>query len=98
MEEACTNIILHAYKGRAGLIRVSVRVENELSRIMIEDDGPPFDPTKHTTLHRVTQDGSERPVGGWGIGLIGALMGEITYERRHEKNILCLEKKRRDED
>jgi len=32
-------------------------------------------------------------VSGRGIRLIRALMDEITYEQRDEKNILCLVKK-----
>jgi serine/threonine-protein kinase RsbW len=93
VEEACTNIILHAYEGRAGFLCVFVRVEENRLKIMIEDDGPPFDPTAHTTLHGLTHDDIERPVGGWGIGLIRAFIDEITYERRLGKNILCLVKK-----
>jgi serine/threonine-protein kinase RsbW len=93
VEEACTNIVLHAYGGRAGFLRVSVRIEKDRLKIMIEDNGPPFDPTEHMTLHRATHDDIEGPVGGWGIGLIRVLMDEITYERRRGKNILCLVKK-----
>ena len=92
VEEACTNIVLHAYDGRVGLICVSVRVEKNKLKIMLEDYGPPFDPTEHMALHRLTNDNIEGPVGGWGIGLIRALMEEITYERRHGKNILYLVK------
>lgn len=95
VEEACTNIVLHAYGARTGFIYVSVRVEKDRLKIMIEDDGSPFDPTEHMTLHPITHDDIEGPVGGWGIGLIRKLMDEITYERRHGKNILCLVKKKK---
>ena len=94
VEEACTNIVLHAYEARTGFIYVSVRVEKDKLKIMIEDDGPPFDPTRHMTLHRTNRNDIEGPVGGWGIGLIRKLMDEITYERRPGKNILCLVKKK----
>lgn len=103
VEEACTNIVLHAYEGRAGIICVSMGVEEDKLKIMIEDVGPPFDPTKHMAMHRLNQDniegavdiGGPGPVGGWGIGLIRALVDEITYERCHGKNIFCLVKKQR---
>jgi serine/threonine-protein kinase RsbW len=97
VEEACTNIVLHAYKGRAGFIQVSFRVEKDRLKIMIEDGGSPFDPTEHMTLHHVIHDDIEGPVGGWGIGLIRTLMDEINYERRPGKNILCLVKKKKQE-
>jgi len=94
VEEACANIVLHAYEVRTGFIYVLVSVEKDKLKIMIEDDGPPFDPTRHKTLHRTNRNDVDGPVGGWGIGLIRKLMDEITYERLPGKNILCLVKKK----
>ncbi|MGB7572197.1 MAG: ATP-binding protein [Methanothrix sp.] len=94
VEEACANIVLHAYEVRTGFIYVSFSVEKDKFKIMIEDDGPPFDPTRHKTLHRTNRNDVDGPVGGWGIGLIRKLMDEITYERLPGKNILCLVKKK----
>ena len=93
VEEACTNIIRHAYEGRTGFIYISILTEKDDLKILIEDDGPPFDPTEHTNMHRRAQDDIEGPVGGWGIGLIRAVMDEMTYRRSSDRNILCLEKK-----
>ena len=95
VEEACTNIVLHAYKGREDSIYISVKTQKDGLEIMIEDNGPPFDPTEHMTLQRATNNDIEGPVGGWGIGLIRMLMDNITYERRPGKNILCLAKKKK---
>lgn len=94
VEEACTNIIRHAYEGRTGFIYISILTEEDDLKILIEDDGPPFDPTEHTNMHRRAQDDIEGPVGGWGIGLIRAVMDEMTYRRSLDRNILCLAKKR----
>jgi serine/threonine-protein kinase RsbW len=94
VEEACTNIVLHAYEGRTGFIYVSVSVEKDRVKIMIEDDGPPFDPKRHLTLHRTNSNDVDGPVGGWGIGLIRKLTDEIAYERRPGRNVLCLVKKK----
>jgi serine/threonine-protein kinase RsbW len=95
VEEVCTNIVLHAYEGRAGIIYASVRVQQSILEILIEDDGPPFDPTEYMTFQGTTHNDIEGPVGGWGIGLIRTLMDEITYEQRSGKNILCLVKKKK---
>jgi len=95
VEEACTNIILHAYQGRAGVISASVRVQQGILEILIEDDGPPFDPTEYVNFQDIAHDDIEGPVGGWGIGLIRTLIDEITYEQRSGKNILCLGKKKK---
>lgn len=94
VEEACTNIIRHAYEGRTGFIYISILTEKDDLKILIKDDGPPFDPTEHTNMHRRAQDDIEGPVGGWGIGLIRAVMDEMTYRRSLDRNILCLAKKR----
>lgn len=93
VEEACTNIIRHAYEGRTGFIYITIITENDKLKILIEDNGPPFDPTEHTNMRRRGQDDIEGPVGGWGIGLIRAVMDEMTYRRSSDRNILCLEKK-----
>ncbi len=92
-EEICVNIILHAYANRAGIFRICAKVKGDRLNIAIEDDGPPFDLTKHKTLKHVATENNEGPVGGWGIGLIKALMDEVKYERRDGKNILNLVKK-----
>ena len=94
VEEACTNIIRHAYEGRTGSIYITILTENDKLKILIEDNGPPFDPTEHTNMHRRGQDDIEGPVGGWGIGLIKAVMDEMTYRRSLDRNILCLVKMR----
>ena len=94
VEEACANIVLHAYGVRTGFIYVSVSIEKDRLKIMIEDDGFPFDPTRHLTLHRTKRKDVDGPMGGWGIGLIRKLTDEITYERLPGKNILCLVKKK----
>jgi serine/threonine-protein kinase RsbW len=73
-EEACTNIILHAYESGACFLCVSVRFEEDKLKVMIVDHGSTFDPTEHMTLrvtmHPITHDDIDGPVGGWGIGLI----------------------------
>jgi serine/threonine-protein kinase RsbW len=94
VEEACTNIVLHAYEVRTGFIYVSVSIGKDRLKIMIEDDGPPFDPTRHLTMHRTKSNDIDGAVGGWGIGLIRTLIDEITYERQPGKNVLCLVKKK----
>jgi serine/threonine-protein kinase RsbW len=94
VEEACTNIIRHAYDGRMGFIYISMMAEKGVFKILIEDDGPPFDPTEHTNMRRREQDDIDGPVGGWGIGLIKAVMDEMAYWRRSDRNILCLAKRR----
>ena len=57
-----------------------------------EDDGIPFDPTQPTDSH-LDLPPEERPVGGLGIMMVKALMDRVEYERRDDKNIVCIVKK-----
>ncbi len=89
-EEACTNIALYAYKGRAGNIHIEAEVEDSL-HLNIEDEGVPFDPTKRDTPP-IKSDAKERPIGGLGIYLIKTYVDDISYEFKEGKNILRLVK------
>jgi serine/threonine-protein kinase RsbW len=92
VEEACTNIVLHAYRGHPGSIRISVKASADHLEITIEDYGPPFDPT----VHKVQEHSiDEIPIGLWGIPIMRALVNGISYERRDGKNILRLSKGKR---
>ncbi len=89
-EEACTNIALYAYPGRAGNIHIEARVEDGL-HLNIEDEGMPFDPTKLDAP--LTKLGAEeRPIGGLGVYLIKSYVDDISYEFKEGKNILRLVK------
>lgn len=94
VEEACTNIIRHAYEDGAGLIYITIIAEKDELKISIEDDGPQFDPTEHMTMRRREQDDIHGPVGGWGIDLIRAVMDGMSYRRSLDRNVLNLVKRR----
>jgi serine/threonine-protein kinase RsbW len=89
-EEACTNIALYAYPGRAGNIRIEAKVGDSL-QLNIEDDGAPFDPTKRD-LPPIQADAEERPIGGLGIYLIKTYVDDVSYEFKEGKNVLRLVK------
>jgi serine/threonine-protein kinase RsbW len=87
-EEACTNIALYAYPGRAGNIHIEAKVGDSL-QLNIEDDGMPFDPTKRD-LPPIQADAEVRPIGGLGIHLIKSYVDDVSYEFKEGKNILRL--------
>ncbi len=79
VDEACTNIIKHAYGGAAtGEIRIEIRPKGKTFSIHILDSGKPFDPEgieppnlrKHLTEFRR---------GGLGVYLMRRLMDKVEY-------------------
>jgi serine/threonine-protein kinase RsbW len=44
VDEAATNVIVHGYKGQAGLIDVEVRRVAGEAVVTVRDSAPPFDP------------------------------------------------------
>lgn len=94
VDEACTNIIEHAY-GYNATKEVTVRAifDDEQLRIEVIDTGCGFDPTtvEPETLKELV---SKRKSGGLGIRLIRSLVDEVDYEfSPGHKNELRLTKK-----
>jgi serine/threonine-protein kinase RsbW len=90
-DEACTNVIEHAYGGEdEGILQVSWRIEADTFVIEIRDFGRPFDPEKVPTPS-VTAGGDnsssndleatiQLKVGGLGLYFIRELMDGVTFE------------------
>lgn len=79
VDEACSNIIRHAYRPPAnGNITVKLSVENEQLTITLIDQGVSFDPQTIQSLD-MKQYLSEKRVGGLGIHLMRLLMDNVEY-------------------
>jgi sigma-B regulation protein RsbU (phosphoserine phosphatase) len=92
VEEAVVNVIDYAYPpGTEGDITVRAMANNQRLKLIISDEGTPFDPTEKA-LADTTLSAEERPVGGLGILLVRKLMDSINYEYIDGKNVLTLRK------
>ena len=92
VEEAVVNVIDYAYpSGTEGDISVRAMANDQRLKLIISDEGTPFDPTEKA-LADTTLSAEERPVGGLGILLVRKLMDSINYERIDGKNVLTLRK------
>jgi anti-sigma regulatory factor (Ser/Thr protein kinase) len=79
-DEACTNIIEHAYAGRSdGVIRVACWTENGAFVVQFHDQGVAFDPTQ-IREPLLTEDLARRPLGGVGVHFMRSLMDEVRFE------------------
>ncbi len=88
VQEACTNVVRHAYKGRtAGDLQYRMEVDHDVLRIFISDDGCGFDPS------RIPAPDPQCPLeGGYGLYLMGQLVSKVTYSREGSRNTTILEK------
>jgi serine/threonine-protein kinase RsbW len=98
VDEACANVIEHAY-GHDATKEVIVRAvfDDQTLRISVIDTGPGFDPgnAQPNTVEELIK---QRKSGGLGIRLIKTLMDEVEYEIvPGQKNELHMIKKIRKE-
>lgn len=93
VDEACTNIIDHAYGGEnIGEIEISVEEIKAGLRIILKDYGEPFDPVK-VPQPDITSPLEIRKERGLGLYYIYQLMDKVVFEFSQSKgNTLTLVK------
>ena len=77
-DEACNNVIEHAYRHTDGPLHLTCSVRQADFVIEIQDQGRPFDPTIVLPPKRLRRP-ADRPVGGLGIHLMRQLMDVVEY-------------------
>jgi serine/threonine-protein kinase RsbW len=79
-EEACSNVISHAYEGlEPGPISVLLRCDDAQVCLVIEDRAPAFSPAD-APAPDLEADWETRRVGGLGWHLIHQLMDEVRHQ------------------
>ena len=96
-DEACSNIIEHAYEG---IDTGKIECECEFSRgeleIVFRDQGKKFNPSS-VPEPNLKADLSERQIGGLGMYLMRKLMDEVKYESTPQAgNVLTMRKRKGD--
>lgn len=84
VDEACTNIIEHAYAGAPGDIHLTCQVEPGECAVTIRDHGCSFDP-ESVPPPDLSSDLEERHVGGLGLHFMRKLMDEVHFSFDPEK-------------
>lgn len=96
VDEACTNVIEHAYAGRVdGSIQIRVELVNDQVVVTIHDHGQPFDPTRvlPPNLCAPIEEQEDRCLG---LFLMGKLMDSVDFRfDAVEGNLLTMTKSRR---
>jgi len=92
VDEACTNIITHGYKGMdPGSIILSFRIEPDRILVQITDFGHCFEPVAGSKPD-VEAALDDRELGGLGLYLIYQTMDNIDYVSSEEGNTLTFTK------
>lgn len=96
VDEACTNIIEHAYGlDNGGEIECTCDAEDDRLTVILRDHGKPFDPST-VTEPDLSSGIEKRPPGGLGVYLMRQLMDEVRFESLGEAgNLLTMVKYKR---
>jgi anti-sigma regulatory factor (Ser/Thr protein kinase) len=78
VDEAVTNVILHGYGGKGGLVEIEVTRLPDALEILLRDEARPFDPTG-APARDLSVPFAERGPGGLGLHLIRTIMDQISY-------------------
>jgi anti-sigma regulatory factor (Ser/Thr protein kinase) len=78
VDEAATNIILHGYAGREGVVEVELERQDDVLMMRLRDWAPQYDPT-NAPPPDLSRGLEQRRPGGLGLYLIRLLMDEIHY-------------------
>jgi serine/threonine-protein kinase RsbW len=96
-EELVTNVLRHAYAGRAPslhAIDIVVSVEHEEIILVVADDGPPFNPVQ-MPMPPLPESLEGARIGGLGLRFIRAAAKRIEYERIADMNrvTVCVDRR-----
>ncbi len=96
VDEACTNVIEHAYRGiQGGDIECTCETGADALTVVIRDHGKSFDPTR-VPAPDLGSDLKNRRSGGLGIYLMRRYMDEVRFETLGESgNLVTMVKHRR---
>ena len=89
LDEACTNVIRHAYAHACKPVRLEMTAPRGLVRFVLRDYGRSCDPEKI----KGRELGDIRP-GGLGVHIIRQAFDSVTYSPQPKGTRLVLEKKR----
>lgn len=95
VDEACSNLIRHAYKfDNSKFLCIEIQTNNLDFSILISDDGQSFDLTE-VDSPKMNEYFQQFKQGGLGIHIIKLVMDQIEYfphNDEHKKNILKMTK------
>jgi anti-sigma regulatory factor (Ser/Thr protein kinase) len=96
LEEIFMNVVMHGSPAGPTLrVDVFLTLCDDSLTLMIEDDGPSFDPLS-LAAPDVTASLEERRIGGLGVYLVRQMMDAVCYQRLGARNQLSMTKRVRE--
>ncbi len=94
VDEACSNIIEHAYQGEGkGNIRCECNVSRESITITLIDQGKTFDPSS-VPEPNLSKNIDDRQAHGLGLYFIRQWMDEVFFTSNGTENVLTMQKRK----
>lgn len=94
-DEACTNIIEHAYQNQdQNAIELVISIQEQTFSILLRHRGKPFDAMLYHRPQDLRASLNARKGGGWGVFLMNRLMDEVAYRSENGTNEVLLTKRR----
>ncbi|MDE3089998.1 MAG: ATP-binding protein [Chloroflexota bacterium] len=97
IDEACANVIEHAYRGRPdGTLRIECEKRGKEFVVTIQDSGARFDPRK-VERPRTRDPLSKRNIGGLGLFFMRKMMDKVEFDfsTRHGNRLTMVKKIKR---
>ena len=92
VDEACSNVFEHAYRGREGALKLSFETRGRDLVVTVRDQGQAFKP-EQVPVPNLNLPLEERPIGGLGLHLMSKLMDRVFFVfSPDDGNILVMEK------
>ena len=90
VDEACSNIIEHAYGGEGkGTIRCTCSFDRQSLAVILKDQGKSFDPAA-VPRPNLSQNLDDRKANGLGMYFIRQWMDEVSFQTSGSENILTM--------
>jgi serine/threonine-protein kinase RsbW len=91
VEEACANVIEHAYSGKGGELVITFAVRGRDVVLTVLDHGRPFAP-EQVVVPDMSISLTQRRIGGLGLHLMYQLMNEVHFNFAEGSNTLVMVK------
>lgn len=92
VDEACTNVIEHAYGGQEGHeVDIAIIIDSDRFTVRIRDEGEPFDQSRYREPN-LLEIAKHRRAGGLGVHIIRSLMDRVEYRTRGQVNEIRMTK------
>lgn len=85
-EELFINASVHGYRGRAGVVTLTVRDSGSEVELVAEDAARPFDPFEDLPVPVAPADPRDAAIGGLGRALVAGISARHAYERSGGQN------------